>query len=150
MHLLWRITPKWFLKQKRKDNINKKSLLNWQNSNNKSTEHNGQKHNTCLRCGLEDHFITNFPKLDTSENKVHRNTDNNTNRAYISTKIDRMSENSTYQSESQKTYMSMERMSYNEEISRRDFGDSLQLNNCILDSGATCQMTLDILDFILR
>ena len=60
-----------------------------------------------------------------------------------------MSENSKYQSEAQKIYASMARMSSNVEIPRRYFGDSLQLNNCILDSGATCHMTPDISDFIL-
>ena len=32
----------------------------------------------------------------------------------------------------------MARMSDNEKIPRRDFGDSLQLANWILDSGSTC------------
>ena len=31
----------------------------------------------------------------------------------------------------------------------RDFGDSSQLTNCILDSDATCHITPDISDFIL-
>ena len=35
-------------------------------------------------------------------------------------------------------------------ISSRDFGESSQLTNCILDSGATCNMTLQVLDFIFR
>ena len=35
----------------------------------------------------------------------------------------------------------MTRMSDDEESSSRDFGDSLQLTNWILDSGATCHMT---------
>ena len=38
----------------------------------------------------------------------------------------------------------MERIFSNKEIPRRDFGDSSQLTNCILDSGETCHMTLDI------
>ena len=39
-------------------------------------------------------------------------------------------------------------MSSNEEIPRRDFGDSSQLINWILDSGETFHMTPDISDFI--
>ena len=42
----------------------------------------------------------------------------------------------------------MAHMSINAEIPRRDYGDSYQLNNWILDSGVTCHMTLDILDFV--
>ena len=37
----------------------------------------------------------------------------------------------------------------NAEIPRRDFGDSLQLSNWIIDSGATFHETPEILDFIL-
>ena len=43
----------------------------------------------------------------------------------------------------------MSRMSFNAKSSRRDFGDSLQMNNWVLDSGATCHMTPEISDFIL-
>ena len=39
-------------------------------------------------------------------------------------------------------------MSTNAESFRRHFGDSSQLTNCILGSGATCHMTPDISDFI--
>ena len=31
---------------------------------------------TCFRCGLEDHFIANCPKPETSDKKVHWNTEN--------------------------------------------------------------------------
>ena len=43
----------------------------------------------------------------------------------------------------------MARMSDNEECSSRDFGNSSKLTNCILDSGATCHMTPEVLYFIL-
>ena len=33
------------------------------------------KPNTCFRCVLDDHFIANFPKLDTLDKKVHWNTE---------------------------------------------------------------------------
>ena len=42
----------------------------------------------------------------------------------------------------------MARMSSNAESPGRSFGDRSQLTNWILDSGATCHMTPDILDFI--
>ena len=42
----------------------------------------------------------------------------------------------------------MGRMSSNDEIYGRYFGDSLQLTNWILDPGATCHMTPQVSDFI--
>ena len=58
-------------------------------------------------------------------------------------------ENSTYQSESKKIYASMAHMYINSEIPRRYYGDSSQLTNWILDSGATFHMTPDIWYFIV-
>ena len=43
----------------------------------------------------------------------------------------------------------MARMFNNAEIPRRDYGDSLKLINCILESDVTYQITQDISDFIL-
>ena len=42
----------------------------------------------------------------------------------------------------------MKHMSSNAEITRRNYGDSLQLTNWILDSDATCHMTPELLGFI--
>ena len=42
----------------------------------------------------------------------------------------------------------MEQMSGNDNSSSRDFGDSSKWTNWILDSGATCHMTLKVSDFI--
>ena len=42
----------------------------------------------------------------------------------------------------------MARMSINDERSSEKYGDSSQLTNWILDSGATCHMTLEVSDFI--
>ena len=39
-------------------------------------------------------------------------------------------------------------MSRNDECPSGDFGDSSQLTNWILDSGATCHMTPEVPDFI--
>ena len=49
----------------------------------------------------------------------------------------------------QKIYASMECRSSNVKIPGRDFGDISQLTNWILDSGATCHMIPDILDFVM-
>ena len=39
-------------------------------------------------------------------------------------------------------------MSNDDERENKDYGDSLQLTNCILDSGAMCHMTTEVTDFI--
>ena len=43
----------------------------------------------------------------------------------------------------------MERMSSDDEHKNVKYGDSLQLTNWILDSGATCHMTPEVSDSIL-
>ena len=48
----------------------------------------------------------------------------------------------------QKVYSYLARMSGNYKSSRRDFGDSSQLTNWSLDSGATCHMTPQVLNLI--
>ena len=132
-------TERCFKKQ-RKYKDHKKSPFSPRNSNNKRTEHNGLKPNMFFRCGLEDSFIVKFPKLDTSEKKLFWCTKNHKTRAYILTKIYKTSYNSKYKSESQEINVCMEHISYNAETPRRYFGDSLQITNWILDSGATCHM----------
>ena len=47
-----------------------------------------------------------------------------------------------------KIYASMERMSSDDERKSGNYGDSLQLTNWILDSGATFHMTPEVTDFI--
>ena len=54
-----------YFKQHRKDKGHNKSPFNFCNSNNKRTEINGRKPNTCFRCGSGSHFIKNCSKLDT-------------------------------------------------------------------------------------
>ena len=81
-----------FFKQYPKEKGYKKLPFNPRNSNNKSNEQNGWKPNTCFRCGLEDNFITSFPKLDTLDKKVQCNTENPKTCAYTPKKIDKMSE----------------------------------------------------------
>ena len=45
-------------------------------------------------------------------------------------------------------YASMARISSNDERKSGKYGDSSQLTNWILDSGATCHMTPEVMDFI--
>ena len=42
----------------------------------------------------------------------------------------------------------MAQMSGNDECPSENFGDSSQLTNWVLDSGATCHMTPEVSDFI--
>ena len=78
-------TDKLF-KQHREGKGYKKLPLNPCNSNNKRNECNRQKPNTCFRGGSEDPFIANFPKPDTSDKKVHWNTEISITCAYRSMK----------------------------------------------------------------
>ena len=48
----------------------------------------------------------------------------------------------------QKIYASMARMSSSDERSSEKYGDSSQLTNWVLYSGAMCHMTPEVLDFI--
>ena len=97
--------------QQRNDKVNKISTFNSRNSNNKYTEHNGHRSNTYFRCGVEDNFIANCQKPDNSDKKVHWNTENPKTRVYRYMEMDKMSDNSIYQSECQKIYTSMAPMS---------------------------------------
>ena len=65
------------------------------NSNNKHNYCNSQRQSAWFRCGLEDHFIVNFPKLVTSDKKVHWNKLNPKTRAYMLKKMDNTLEKST-------------------------------------------------------
>ena len=47
-----------------------------------------------------------------------------------------------------KIYASMEQMSSDDERKSKEYGDSSQLTNWILDSGATCHMNPEVTNFI--
>ena len=85
----------------------------------------------CFRCGSEDHLISKCPKPQEDNQKklkqVHFNEKGNSacdNREHSDQKI----------------YESMAHMYVNDERNSENFGDSSQLNNWILDSGATCHI----------
>ena len=101
-----------------------------------------------FRCGLEDHSIGKSPKPDTLDNKIHWNMEKTKTCAYRSNKIEKTSENSTGERESQKIYTSMAHRSSNVECPRRNYGDISQLTNWILNSVDTCHMTPEISGFI--
>ena len=68
-------------------------------------------------------------------------------RTYQQTKIRR--QKTLHKIESQKAYVSMAYTPYNAESPRGYFGDSSQLTNWIVESGATCHITPEISNFIL-
>ena len=68
-------------KQHIKNKGHKKSTFNSLNFNNKRTERNGWKPNTCMRCVLENYLSENCLKPNTSAKKVHWNTENTKTRS---------------------------------------------------------------------
>ena len=111
------------LKKQRKYKGHNKSPLISRNSNNKCTECNSRKPNTCFKCGSEGHFFANFLKPDTSDKKAHWNKENPKTFAYIFKKIDKALEKSEEKRELKQIYSSMLCIYSNADISRRHFGD---------------------------
>ena len=83
----------------------------------------------CFRCGSEDHIIAKLPKPPKDNDKRRKQVRLNErgNRAFDNGK----------NNSDQNIYSSMARMSGNDKFPSENFGDSLQLTNWILDSGAT-------------
>ena len=94
----------------------------------------------CFRRGSEDQLIVkslNPPK----ENEKRRK------QVYFNEKGNHTCNNKENNSD-QKIYASMARMSGNDKFPSGNFGDSSQLTNWILDSGATYSMIPEVSDFI--
>ena len=90
----------------------------------------------CFRCGSEDHIIVKCPNPP-KDNKKRRN------QIRFNEKDNRACNNSK-NNDDQNIYVSMARMSSNDERSSENYGDSSQLTNWILDSGETCHMTPEV------
>ena len=106
-------------------------------SSNRKMERTPQK---CFRCGPEDHTIAKIPKPPKDNEKRRK-------QVRFNEKGNHACDNGKNNSD-QKIYASMAHMSGNDECSSKFFGDSSQLTNCILDSGATCHMTPEVSDVI--
>ena len=91
-------------------------------------------------CGSEDHMIAKFPKplKDNEKRRRQVSLKEKGNRA-----CDKGGNNDDH-----KIYASMAQISSNDKHSSEKYGDSSQLTNWILDSGATCHMTPEVSDFI--
>ena len=99
-------------------------------SSNRNTERPPQK---CFRCGSEDHMIAKFPKPPKYNEKRRKQL------SFIG-KGNCACDNGE-NNDDHKIYASIALMSSNDERSSEKYGDSSELTNLILDSGATCQMT---------
>ena len=93
-----------------------------------------------IRCGSEDHMISKYPKPPKDNEKRRR-------QVRFNEKGNRACDNGK-NNDDHKIYAPMTRMSSNDKRSSENYGDSSQLTNWILDSGATCHMTPEISDII--
>ena len=106
-------------------------------SSNKSSDRPARK---CFRFGSEDNLIAKCPKPPKDIEK-RRKSDKSKEKG------NRMCDNSDDDNEP-KVYASMARMSNDDVRKNKYYGDSSQLTNQILESGATCHMTPEVTDFI--
>ena len=90
----------------------------------------------CFRCGSEDHMIAKCPKPPKDNKKRRR-------QVRFNEKGNRACDNGK-NNDDHKIYISMARMSVNYERKSEKYGDSSQLTNWILDSGAMCHMTTEV------
>ena len=98
----------------------------------------------CFRCVYVNNLIDNFPKPPKDNEKQRKTVRFNEKCNCAQQKESEDGDHDNYQ----KIYESMTRMSGNDESYSRDFGDSSQLTDWILDYVATCHMTPQVLDFI--
>ena len=106
-------------------------------SSNRHMERPPQKR---FRYGSEDHMIAKCSNPPKDNDKWQR-------QVRLNEKGNRACDNGE-NNDGHKIYASMTRMSINDKRSSEKYGDSSQLTNWILDSGATCHMTQEVSDFI--
>ena len=85
------------------------------------------------RCGYEDHIIAKCP-TPPKDSEKRRNS------VRFNEKGNRACDNGEDDND-HKIYASMAKMSSDDERESKEYGDSSQLTNWILDSVATCHMT---------
>ena len=94
----------------------------------------------CFRCGSVDHMIAKFPKPpeDSEKRRKSEKSKEKGNRAC----------NNSDDENDHKVYAYMDRLSSDDKCENKDYGESSQLTNWILDSGDTCHMTREVTDLI--
>ena len=119
-----------------KDKKEKEKARSAGTSSNKNSDRPTRK---CFGCGSEDHLIAKFPKPPKDIEKICKS-----DKAKEKGNSAKDNSNDDYDL---KVYASMARMS-NDDVLEKNYGDSSQLTNWILDSGSTCHMTPEVTDFI--
>ena len=106
-------------------------------SSNRNSERPPRK---CFRCGSEYHMIAKFPNPPKDNEKRQR-------QVRFNEKGNRACDNGE-DNDDHKIYASMAQMYSDDKRKSKDYGNSSQLTNFILDSGDTCHMMPGITDFI--
>ena len=91
-----------------------------------------------------DNLIVKCPKPPKDNKKRQKQVRFNERSIRVSQKESKNFDNDN----NQKIYVSMEKISCDDKIFSKDYGNSSLLTNWILDSGAMCYMTLQVLNFI--
>ena len=94
----------------------------------------------CFRCESEYHMIAKCPKPPKDNEKRRK-------QVRFNEKCNRACDNGE-NDDDHKIYASMAQMSIDDEHKSGEYGDSLQLTNWILDSGATFHMTTEVSEII--
>ena len=105
-----------------------------------SYRHTERPHWKFFRCGSEDHMIAKCPKPPKVNEKRRKQVHFNEKGNHAC--------NNGEDNDDHKIYTSMAQMCSNDERKSVKYGDSSQLTNWVLDSGATCHMKPEVSDFI--
>ena len=95
-----------------------------------------------FRCGSKDHLIAKCPKPPKDGEKKNKKV------SFKDKERGNSANDNSDDDDDLKVYASMAQMSNDDLSKNKYYGDSSQLTNWILDSGAICHMTPEVTDFI--